>query len=186
MRNPIAIEPDQFGDAFEKERLRNFWHGEACGRAIHASEIVAGAEQRDAGVRGAMRLEAFEDGLTVVERSECRRKRDRAEGNDLRLLPRSSLPIGDEHMVAEGGAEFGIFAQRFREPGLWNASNRDRVWHRASQGEKRTGGPRPAPTETDKMETREDRKPQNRNVENSRYFAALALTPLYASVRRDL
>ena len=117
MRDPIAIEPNQFDDAFEKERLWNFGHGEARGGAIHASEILTRAEQREAAVRGAVRFEAFEDGLTVVEGSQRGRKRNRAEGNDLRLLPRTRFPIGDEHVVAEGCAECGIFAQRFRETG---------------------------------------------------------------------
>lgn len=117
MGDPIAIEPNQFGHAIEEERLWNFGHGQARGGAIHASEILARAEQREAAVRGAVRFEAFEDGLTVVERSQRGRKRDRAEGNDLRLLPRTRFPIGHEHVVAEGSAKLGILAQRFCEPG---------------------------------------------------------------------
>src|SRR5260370_42495671 len=92
-------------------------------------EIIAGAKERDAAVRGAMRLEAFENGLTVVERGQGGREGNRAEGNDLLLLPGASFPIGDEHVVAEGGAEFGMFAQRFRETGLGYASGGNRRRH---------------------------------------------------------
>ena len=73
-----------------------------------------------------MRLEALENGLAIMEGSQRGRKRNRAEGNDLRMLPGARFPIGDEHVVAEGGAEFGIFAKRFREPGLRNAGDGDR------------------------------------------------------------
>src|SRR6202043_1354926 len=101
MGDPIAIEPNQFGDSFEEERLWNFGHGEARGGTIHASEILAGAEQREAAVRGAVRFEAFEDGLTVMERGQRGRKRDWAERDDLSRLPRTGFPIGDQHVVAE-------------------------------------------------------------------------------------
>src|SRR5438128_8387516 len=58
MRNPIAVEADEFLDAFEEERLGNFRHGEARRGTIYAAEIFARSEQRDAAVSGAMRLEA--------------------------------------------------------------------------------------------------------------------------------
>src|SRR5260370_834851 len=83
-----------------------------------------------------MRLEAFENGLAIVERSQCGRKRDRAERNNLGLLPGARFPIGDEHVVAECGAEFGIFAQRFGETGLGYAGDGDRCGHRASKVKK--------------------------------------------------
>src|SRR6266566_4531098 len=123
-----------------------------------------------------MRFEALEDGLAIMEGSQRGRKRDGAEGNDLRLLPGARFPIGDEHVVAESRAELGVFAERFRETGLGYAGDGDRCGHRASLGEKRRDGLKPAPTETDKIESRE----------NSCYFAAFALMPLKASVRRDL
>ena len=83
-----------------------------------------------------MRLETFEDCLAVMERSQRRRKRNRAEGNDLRLLPGARFPIGDEHVIAEGGSEFRILAERFGETGLGYARDGDRCGHRASQVKK--------------------------------------------------
>jgi hypothetical protein len=47
---------------------------------------------------------------------------------------------------------------------LWVSGLRRLGWRRTWQVEKRTGGPRPAPTETSKIETRENRNPQNRNA----------------------
>ena len=115
MRNPIAVKADEFLDAFEEKRLWNFRHREASGGTIQAAEIFARAEQRDAAVCGAMRLEALENGLAIMEGSQRGGKRDRSERNDLRLLPGTRFPIGDKHVVAEGGAELGSFAQGFRE-----------------------------------------------------------------------
>src|SRR6266446_7538880 len=109
---------DEFFYALEEKRFGNFRHGEASGGTIQAAEIFARTEQRDAAISSAMRLESFEDGLTVMERSQRGRKRDWAEGNDLRLFPGTRLPIGDEHVIAEGGAELGILAQGFREAGF--------------------------------------------------------------------
>src|SRR4029077_5427542 len=98
-----------------------------------ARKIFAWTKDAYAIVGHAMRFEAFKDGLAVVEGSQRGRKRDRAEGHDLRLLPRARFPVGDEHVVAERGAEFGVLAQRFGETGLRNAGDGDRYGHRASQ-----------------------------------------------------
>jgi len=118
MWDPITIKPNQFSDAFEEQQFWNFGHGQARGGAIQASEILTRAKECYTPAGGTMRFEALENGLTIVERSERGRKRNRAEGNDLRLLPGARFPIDDQHVVAEGGAEFGILAQRFRETGL--------------------------------------------------------------------
>ena len=115
MGDPITIEPNQFSDAFEEQQLWNVGHGQARGGAIQASEILTRAKECHTPAGGTMRFEALEDGLAIMERSQRRRKRDWAKGNNLRRLPGTCFPIGDQHVVAEGGAEFGSFAQCFRE-----------------------------------------------------------------------
>src|SRR6266700_4449372 len=102
-----------------------------------------------------MRFEAFENGLTVMERSQRGRKRERAEGNDLGRLPPAGFPIGNEHVVAESGAELGVFPQCFCKPRLGYASDRNRCGHRASHKEKRGAGQGPPLQKTNKIENQE-------------------------------
>ncbi len=167
MGDPIAIEADEFLDAFEEERLWNFGHGQARGGAIQTREIFARPKERDSS-RRAMGLEAFENGLAVMKRSKRGGKGDRAEWNNLGLLPGVGFPISGQHVVAEGGAELRIFSQGFRETRLRDSRDGDRCGHRASQKKERAPAAAGAPTDAEKIEKRE----------NSCYFAALALTPL--------
>ena len=158
MGNPIAVGAEKLEEAFAEDGLREFGHGEARGRAIQARVIGHGAKDGDAAIGGAMGLEAFEEGLTVVEGGEGRREGHWAEGPNARVVPLAVVPIGDEHVVAVIGAKGRCLAKFFREAGVRGAGDGDGGGHDGPGCERdrseRVGGV--APDEEEPKSVREE------------------------------
>jgi len=70
-----------------------------------------------------MRLEAFEDGLAVMQRTDRRRHFQGPVGHDTRLLPLSVPIVGTKHVIAEDRSEGTVLEVDFAQSGVLNTRN---------------------------------------------------------------
>src|SRR5690606_7693618 len=107
--NPGAVDGDELTQRLDVVLLRKLRQCQTAGRALQAARILLGTEGVAAPVRVAVRLDALEDLLAVVQDSRRGVEREGAVGTDARGVPAARRgPADVDRVVGEVDAEPGV------------------------------------------------------------------------------
>ena len=119
-RDPVLFDFQQFKQPVEDDFFVDERDAHALGGAVHALEVLLGAEHADFALIVLERLQPLEDALRIVEHRRGEVERDRAVRLDDRFFPLAVLILHRQHIVGEDLAEpelalvDGFFFQFFR------------------------------------------------------------------------
>lgn len=103
---PVLLDGDEPLEALHQQLLIHFRDDEALAGGVQALEVLAGTEELDFAVGGAVGLHALKDLLRVVQAGAGRVHRDGAVGDDARVVPALSVVVvHQEHVVGKDMAE---------------------------------------------------------------------------------
>jgi len=101
-RNPVGVQTDHEIDRLNERGLRQLGQGKPSSRSLESPRVGVRAEDGDPPVLLAVGLEAFENGLGIVEDGGSGVDGNRPVSANLRAVPAlASIPPGDGHVLAE-------------------------------------------------------------------------------------